>query len=173
MSLAQDSNLDRAQMRLLNGHIEACPQCRQTWEAMNEVSRLLHAAPLAEPSPGFVQRFEARLAYHLEQRRRVMVWLLMGIGAIALALLALPSLVGVLSLTGRLLLPDATIAYLNGLLDWTYLVVTALFEAAGVLIRYVCTGPTAPLCLAIGAVAASLVALWTKFLVGRLSRQRA
>ena len=90
MSLAQDSMLSSMQTRLLHTHVAACPECRTIVEAMTSVSRLFHSASLVEPAPGFVDRFEARLVYHEEQRRRAMIWFLLGIGVVALTLLALP-----------------------------------------------------------------------------------
>jgi predicted anti-sigma-YlaC factor YlaD len=173
MSLAQDGMLDRTQMHVLRTHIDTCPSCRNVWEAMTAVSRVFRAAPMVAPASGFVQRFEARLAYREELRRRAMIWLLLGIGVVALALLALPSILGALSLTGRLVLPYAVVTYLQGLFDWTYLVVSALLQAAWILIRYVCAGPAGPVCVALIAVAGAMIAMWTKFLMDRLARQRA
>jgi len=172
MSLAQDSALDRTHTHLLHTHIDACASCKSLWEEMTATSRLFRAAPMVEPHAGFVQRFETRLAYHEEQRRRAMIWLMLGIGAVTLTLLALPSLWGVLSVTGQLVLPYPVIAYIQGLLTWTAIVVRALVEAAGVLIRYLCTGPAGPLCLTVIAIAGALVATWTRFWVGRLARQQ-
>jgi len=172
MSLAQDGMLDRAQSHLLHEHLANCRECRLTWEAMNEISQVFHAAPMLEPEPGFVRRFQARLTYREEQHRRAMIWALLGIGVIALTILALPSLIETLSFTGSLLLPYRVVAYVQGLMNWIYILVSDLLEAAWLLIRYVCTGPAAPACLALAATAAAAVAMWTKFLVGRLSARR-
>lgn len=172
MSLAMDGMLSAAQAQLLHGHIATCPACAATWERMTALSRALRQAPLVEPRPGFVERFEARLAYRQERRRRTMIWVLLGIGTIALAVLALPSLLGALRLTGHLVLPYEIVVHIQGLLDWLYLVVTALGEAAWVLVRYMCAGPLGPTCLILITVAAAAIALWTKVLVGRLSAQR-
>jgi predicted anti-sigma-YlaC factor YlaD len=172
MSLAQDGMLDRSQSQLLHQHIADCSQCRLTWEAMNEISRMFRSAPMLEPEIGFVRRFEMRLVYREEQHRRAMIWALLGIGVIALTILALPSLIGALSFTGTLVLPYHVVAYVQGLMNWIYIVVSEFLEAAWLLIRYVCTGPAAPVCVALAATAAAAVAMWTKFLVGRLSGQR-
>ena len=172
MSLAQDGVLNRTQTHLLHVHIAACPPCLVIWESMTEILRMFHAAAIVEPAPGFVARFEKRLAYRQEQRRRALVWLLLGIGTIALAFLAAPSLLGALSLTGRLVLPYQVVTYIQGLLGWISVVISAFADAAFLLVRYVCTGPAGPACLALVAVAGSLVAVWTRFLVGRLAAQR-
>jgi hypothetical protein len=172
MSLAQDGMLDRTQMRLLHAHMAVCPPCAEIWESMATISRVFHAAAMVKPAAGFLARFEARLAYRQEKRRRAMVWLLLGIGAIALTALAMPSLLRALSLTGRIVLPYQVVTYVQGLLGWVSLVVTALADAIFLLVRYVCTGPAGPACLALVAVAGSLVAIWTRFLVGRLATQR-
>jgi anti-sigma factor RsiW len=172
MSLALDGMLGPTETRLLHGHIASCPSCADTWEAMHHVSSLLRAAPIAEPQSDFVKRFEARLAYRAEQRRRTLVWMLLGIGAIVLALLALPSLVGVLRLTGQLVLPYQVIAYARDTMNWLYLVTNAFLEAAWTLIRFACTGPNAGACLLLAALAASMVVLWTRLVVSRLAGQR-
>jgi hypothetical protein len=172
MSLAQDGMLDQAQIRLLHNHIASCRECRVTWQAMNEISQLFHAAPMLSPEPGFVQRFETRLMYREEQHRRTMIWALLGIGFIALFILALPSLINALSFTGNLVLPDQVVAYVRGVLSWLYIVVSALADAAWLLIRYMCTGPAGPACVALIATAAAAVTLWTRFLVGRLATRR-
>jgi predicted anti-sigma-YlaC factor YlaD len=173
MSLAQDGMLDRTQTRLLHKHIATCPPCMTVWESMTIVSQMLRAAPMVEPIPGFTKRFEIRLAYREEQHRRAMVWLLLGIGAIALGFLALPSLLGALSITSRLVLPYEVVTYFYGLLNWLHVIISAVLDTIGILVRYVCTGPAGPACLALITVAGALIALWTRFLVGRLTAQRA
>ena len=45
-------------------------------------------------------------------------------------------------------------------------------DAAFLLARYACTGPAGTACLALVAVAGAFVAIWTRFLVGRLAAQR-
>ena len=171
MSLALDGMLSPTETRLLHSHIASCPSCASTWQAMQHVSSMLRAAPIAEPQRDFVKRFEARLAYQAEQRRRTMVWMLLGIGAIALALLALPSLLGVLRLIGLLVLPYQVIAYARGVANWLYLVANAFLKASWTLARFACTGPTAGTCLLLGVVAAGMIVLWTRLVVGRLAGQ--
>ena len=173
MSLALDGMLGPTETRLLHSHIAECPSCAQTWQAMRQVSTMLRAAPIVEPQSGFVKRFEARLAYQTEQRRRTLVWALLGIGAVVLALLALPSLLGVLRLTGQLVLPYQIIAYARVMMDWLYLLINAFLEASWTLVQFVCTGPTAGMCLLLAAAAASVVVLWTRLVVGRLAGHRA
>ena len=100
MSLAQDGLLNSTQTRLLHTHLARCPRCQAQWETMTLVSRMLHSAPMMKPLPGFAARFESRLVRQGEKRRQAMIWLLLGIGVVALTILALPSLVGVLRFTG-------------------------------------------------------------------------
>ena len=64
-----------------------------------------------------------------------MIWFLLGIGVVALTLLALPSLISVLRLTGYLVLPYQTVAYIQHLLNWIYIVLDAFFGSAWVLCR--------------------------------------
>lgn len=139
---------------------------------MNEISQLFRAAPMLQPEPGFVRRFEVRLTYREEQHRRAMIWALLGIGVIALAILALPSLINALSLTGSLVLPYQVVVYVHSFLNWLYIVLSALLEAVWLLVRYACTGPAGPACVALAATAAAAVLLWTKFLIGQLTSRQ-
>jgi hypothetical protein len=173
MSLALDGMLSSTETRLLHSHMATCPLCASTWQAMQQASSMLRAAPFAEPEPGFVERFEARLAYQAEQRRRTMIWMLLGIGAIVLALLALPSALDVLRLTGHLVLPYRVIAYATGVLDWFYLLASALLEAVGTLARSVCRGANVGAYMLLAIVPVALAVLCARLVIGRLAGQRA
>jgi hypothetical protein len=140
---------------------------------MQQASSMLRAAPLVAPEVGFVERFEARLAYQAEQRRRTMIWMLLGLGAMVLALLALPSVFDVLRLTGHVVLPYRVTAYATAVLDWLYLLTSALLEAVGTLARSVCSGANTGACVLLVAVPAALIVLWTRLVIGRLAGQRA
>lgn len=172
MSLAQDGLLDRTQMRLLHAHIADCSPCESVWQTMTAVSRLLRQTEMVEPEAGFVSRFEERLAFRAEQRRRALVWLVLGMGTVTLALLALPSILGALRLTGNLVLPYPAITYLQDVVSWLGLVVISLLDAGWLLVRHACTGPGARLCIALTTAMGALVALWTRLLVGRMAHQR-
>lgn len=172
MSLALDGMLGPTETHLLHAHVASCPSCAATWKAIRQVSSMLRAAPMAEPQPGFVARFEARLAYQAERRRRTLVWVVLALGAIVLILLALPSVLGILRLTGRLVLPYQVIAYAEVTMNWLYLVSHALVEAFWTLVRSVCTGPSASACLLLAAAAALALVMWTRAVVSRLTGQR-
>lgn len=172
MSLAQDGMLSGTQTHLLHTHIATCASCRKTWETMTALSQILRAAPMRAPAPGFVQRFEARLAYQQEQRRRAMVWLLLGVGVVALGLLALPSIWNALSLAGYLVLPYQVFSYLEGIANWFLITFEALADAAWVLVRYLCSSRALPACLALMAAAGLLLVVWTRFVFGRLAKRQ-
>lgn len=167
MSLAQDGMLNSTQTRLLHTHLAACPPCQTEWEAMTFVSRMFRATPMVAPAPGFVARFQTRLAYREEQRRRMMIWLLLGIGAFALLALTLPSLIGVLCFTGRLILPYQVVAYVQGLVNWVSIASAAFANALWVLIRYAVTSPAGLACLGSIAAIGILAIIWMRFLLGR------
>ena len=118
MSLAQDGMLSSTQTRLLHGHMAVCPPCQTTWEAMNLVSQMLHAAPMVAPAPGLALRVQKKLEYRKERRRRAVTGLLLGLGALVILVLALPSLMGALWLAGRMVLPYSVIASIEGIVTW-------------------------------------------------------
>jgi predicted anti-sigma-YlaC factor YlaD len=172
MSLAQDGMLNSTQSHLLHTHLAACPPCQAQWEAMTLISQMFHAAPMVTPIPGFAARFQARVAYRREQRRQALILVLLSVGVIAIAILSLPSLFGVLSFAGQLILPYRIITYIQGLFDWVYIVLSALADAAWVLIRHFATTPAGLAFIGSVAVAGALVLVWTRLLVGRLATQR-
>jgi hypothetical protein len=167
MSLAQDGLLSSTQTRLLHAHLASCTSCQTEWEAMTFVSQMFRSTPMVSPSSGFVERFQTRLAYREEQRRGLMIWLLLGMGAFALLALTLPSLIGVLCLTGRLILPYQVIAYIQGLLNWVSMASVALADALWVLIRYTATKPAGLAFLGSVAVIGILSGIWMRSLIGR------
>jgi hypothetical protein len=128
---------------------------------------MFRAAPMLAPSPGFVERFQAKMAYREEQRRRGMVWLLLGMGAFALLALTLPSLIGVLCFTGRLILPYQILVYVQGILNWTSMASIALADALWVLVRYGITRPAGLACLGSVAAVGIVGIIWMRSLIGR------
>jgi anti-sigma factor RsiW len=92
MSLWLDGRLIQAEIERVEEHVATCPDCRTALDALRHVDRLLSAAPLVLPAPGFTLRFQARLAARHRRRR---TWA----GIITLGLATL----GILLVTGVLL----------------------------------------------------------------------
>ncbi len=87
-----DGVLSDSNHRQLLAHLETCYDCRDDWDALNTLEQLLNKPALAVPAPGFANRVEARLD-HLEAQRRTLLGGLILLGAaMALCLLAVPSL---------------------------------------------------------------------------------
>jgi hypothetical protein len=169
MSLAQDGLLNGIESRRLHEHLATCAECKAQWDAMMIVSQMFHAAPMVGPSPGFMFRLEAKMAYRQEQRRRAMIILLLAVGAIALLLLALPSIIGLVGATGRLLLPYWLVAYVQGALNWGYMVLRSLSDAAWLLIRNFATTSGGLACISSAVIAAVLFVLWVPLMMGRMA----
>jgi len=95
MSLWLDSELSPAEVGRLDVHLEGCVTCRDTWAAMQRVSRLFAEAPLVSPPEDFTSRVMSRLAQR--QARRAPVWgaLVLFLGAGTLTLLVTAQLLGV------------------------------------------------------------------------------
>jgi hypothetical protein len=172
MSLAQDGMLSSTQTRLLRAHLAACLPCQTEWEAMTVVSQVFRSVPPVAPLPGFVERFQTRLAYREEQRRRVMIWLLLGIGAFTLLALTLPSLIGILCFTGRLILPYQAVVYIQRLLHWVTMASIALADALWVLIRYAATTPTGLVFMGSAVAIGILGVIWMRLILARRTLAR-
>jgi len=117
MSLWLDGRLVQAEVEQVEEHIATCADCRMALDALRHVDRLLSAAPLVLPAPGFTLRFQARLA---ARRRRRRTWA--GILTLGLATL------GILLVTGVLLA-------LYGLQWWEFLTASGwLGQGVGLLL---------------------------------------
>jgi len=162
MSLAQDGMLSSTQTRLLHGHMAVCPPCQTTWEAMNLVSQMLHAAPMVAPAPGLALRVQKVLEYRQERRRRAITGLLLGLGVLVILVLALPSLMSALWLAGRMVLPYPVIASIEGIVSWGGAALRALSDAAWVVIRFAATNPTVRTSLAAGTIAGAGSVIWMR-----------
>jgi anti-sigma factor RsiW len=117
MSLWLDGRLVQAEVEQVEEHTATCPDCRTALDALRHVDRLLSAAPVALPAPGFTLRFQARLA---ARRRRRRTWA--GILTLGMATL------GILLVTGTLLA-------LYGLEWWEFLTASGwLGQGVGLLL---------------------------------------
>ncbi len=110
--------LSPEQNAILQEHLRYCPECSQLQAAWGEVQFRLHSAGEVSPVPGFVSRFQQRLALQRVKRQRRNVWVLF-LGAAGMALVILSfffwQIVGVFSSPASLL---SGLVYL-----WTYVFV--------------------------------------------------
>lgn len=173
MSLAQDGLLDGSQNRLLHRHLADCPMCQAQWEAMTLVSRMLRSEPMLSPSPGFVARFEDRLARRGERRQQFLVGLLLGIGVITLALLALPSVWNTLYLAAQVVLPHQTFVAVEAFVGWVAFMGRTLLDTGWLLVRHLAIRPEGWACLGSAALMGLLAAVWMRFLWARTGTLRA
>ena len=96
----------------------------------------------------------------------------MGLGALVLLALALPTLVGVLRFAGRTFLPYPLIAYGQGIVNWLAVALRTLSEAAWVLCRFAATNPTVQSSLALGAIVGAASVIWMRFVFRTRGPQR-
>ena len=95
--LLSAANLTPQEHVQLQEHLNSCESCRQLSEAWQEVEYQLKAAPMRSPEPGFILRWQNRLAQEQQrsQRLQTVTVLALGVGAalslvLLLGLLALP-----------------------------------------------------------------------------------
>ncbi len=92
MMEALDGALSDADREQLLAHQETCLGCRNDWDALNALEQLLTRPALMPPAPGFADRVEARLDHFEAQRRTLLGGLILLGAAMALCLIAVPSL---------------------------------------------------------------------------------
>ncbi|MCS6844239.1 MAG: zf-HC2 domain-containing protein [Caldilineales bacterium] len=72
MSLALDALLSPPEQQAFHQHLASCAQCRSRWLTWQQLDRMLMAAPLVGPAPGFVARVDQRLRRRQASRERLL-----------------------------------------------------------------------------------------------------
>ncbi|HUG33495.1 MAG TPA: hypothetical protein VMJ90_01905 [Anaerolineales bacterium] len=118
--LLNDMPLTAEQKRQLDSHVRNCTYCA----ALARTEKVLHAARLASPAPGFVTRFQARLAAKIAADRR-RLW----IGSIVFTMsgLAFLALIGMPYLASFVASPAQ---WITVLVEWGVFLLTTLLATA-------------------------------------------
>jgi anti-sigma factor RsiW len=101
--LLSEPPLTLEQKEELNTHLQSCPQCRKLAAGWKGALQQISAVSMAEPAPGFSQRWQNSLAERRRRKQKMTIrWLLLGL--IFAAAVSLTSLV--LFLTNTIALLD-------------------------------------------------------------------
>ncbi|HHS98546.1 MAG TPA: hypothetical protein ENK08_11775 [Chloroflexi bacterium] len=146
----------------LADHIARCPECREAWERLRAVERLLREAPVASAPTGFAGRVLARVDRRRRVRRTVLGSLTLIIATAAGGILGLGA--AVWSLSGLF-------QFLDLLLRAAPTLIPRLADVAGTLLRSLCLTVDALtawlLLLAICGLVAAVAANWVWWRVVR------
>ncbi len=167
MSLQLDNLLDQEQAAQLQAHLAECAACRQEWDAMCAVSKLLEAAPMAMPAPGLSLRVTRRVERRAARRRRVLsilgvllgsagLWMAAGLLTAALLAVLWRAPLQVLWTAVGLPLARNALSIMGVLLNALYAVSSELSRR-----------PTAIILLGYAVVAFGLTLLWTQVVFRR------
>ncbi len=75
--ILSDTSLPESEFRQLQKHLELCEQCQDLYARWHAARHHLQSAPLAEPTPGFSERWKTCFARHTAQKTdRSLLWLL-------------------------------------------------------------------------------------------------
>jgi predicted anti-sigma-YlaC factor YlaD len=172
MSLWIDNQLTQNEIREIEAHTAMCLTCRTSLEALKRLDRLLSAAPLVSPVPGFSNRFQARLAAR-HHRRRTWAGLLTLTGATLVLLLGAVAvlIVSGLALWGNLpislISPQAT----SLLLDLGKAVAASL-NLVWLIVSALARGLQHPAFIVFMAATAVLIAIWMQIVARRVFVRR-
>jgi len=165
ISLWLDNELSRPEILELQRHLQQCPLCQQTYQAMKEVDTVFRqaAVTMAKPSAGFTARFEKRLTRHRASRRHL--WL--GIIILLLGTLffaGISAVAGGVTLisAGSSLLDISIVYYGIALLGSTVSEVRLFATLAELALKLAILVMSQPLFWAYVAVAMGLAALWVR-----------
>jgi hypothetical protein len=111
MSLALDNLADEAEAAKFEAYLATYPTLAIQWQGWQRLHQHFVALPAAEPTTGFVERFEVHL---LQQERRRRLWLGVTIGVITL-LLWVGVMVGLFSMGAYLVVNQGS--WLNALIQ--------------------------------------------------------
>lgn len=103
--------LTAEERRALRAHLGECQSCQRLAEKWQTVSLQLRARPMAEPRPGFAQRWQLSLAERRAREQRRQAWKVFG-------LLAAGALFILLLLSGYLLATTSTTEWLARLVNF-------------------------------------------------------
>ncbi|GAB4543927.1 MAG: hypothetical protein Kow0063_37490 [Anaerolineae bacterium] len=172
MSLWLDQQLAEGEVRQVEAHIAACPDCRAALDELRRLDRLLSAAPTLSPVPGFTKRFQARLAARRQRRRTWAGLLVLATATLALSLGTAAFLaITTLSLWGNLpinnLLPEVA-----GLLLDLGRAMAAFLNLAWLIVSAVARGLRHPVFIAYVAATTLLIAAWAQIVTRRIHAYR-
>ena len=163
MSLWLDGELSSAQISDLKAHMGICSTCQSALRAMTRTDEVLKSAPTVSPAPGFVTRFQTRLA---ARRRRRHSW----VGVVVLTLTTIAVVLAaivVFAIFGLTAWREVLGVSTSGLLGQGIEMFIALGEGGAALLRIglLVTGALGqglrhPACVAYAAGTAVLVAIW-------------
>jgi len=167
MSLWLDQRLTQDEIRQVEAHTATCPTCHAVLDGMRQVDRLLTAAPMMAPAPGFTLRFQTRLA---ARRRRRRTWA--GLVILALATLTLSLvIVALLAASGlalweSLAISGVLVEGIGVLLDLGKAWVT-LLKLTWLVLSALSRGLRHPIFIAYVVATAILTAAWTQVVARR------
>ncbi len=172
MSLWLDNRLTQGEIRQVESHTATCPACRALLDAIHRVDRLLAAAPMMSPAPGFTARFQARLS---SRRRRYRTWA--GLVTLALATLALSlATMILLAIPGLTLWENLStsgmLAQSIGLLLDLAQACVALLKLAWLIVGALARGLRHPIFIAYIVATAILTVVWAQVVTRRVLAHR-
>jgi predicted anti-sigma-YlaC factor YlaD len=168
MSLWIDGQLTEDEIRHIETHAAACASCRTYLDALRRLDRLLSAAPMIAPVPGFTERFQARL---VTRRRRSRTWA----GLLTLTLATLVLLLGataVLAASGLTLWDNFAITGLTGLLLDLGKAMAVSFNLTWLILSALARVLRHPVFIAYFAATAILIAAWTQIITRHVRAHR-
>ncbi|GAB4496226.1 MAG: hypothetical protein OHK0052_05800 [Anaerolineales bacterium] len=121
--LMQPEPLPPPDAQALQAHLRDCPRCTNLHSALTEVNLLFHHAPTVLPTPGFTQRWQARLQHRQKVIERRQAWLVLALSAgAALAFLLLLLMLVALTLQSP---ANWFLALIGQITQWVYFLATA------------------------------------------------
>jgi predicted anti-sigma-YlaC factor YlaD len=166
MSLALDQSLDPGEARSLEEHLSQCSTCREEWEAMQRLSRLLTDAPLMDPPPGFADRVMQRLARRRTRKQGLWAGAALLVACLSLVALALPETVRWLAMLWQVLTEPALLSHGAKLVAQLLDLAESLGRACWLVSAAFFSSFNQPVLLGYSFLVLALTALWIYLVAG-------
>jgi len=167
MSLSLDDALTTDEARQLQMHLERCQGCQAKWNSMKRISQLFADAPLVPPPAGFAAKVSQRLAQREARRRWILGGLILLLGIIALAVLALPAIIGAFMTLLQLLSCSPLLSHGPQLILKLISIGRPLVKAVWLAITALVSPSGHPILVSYSLVVFALTALWVRLVSGR------
>jgi anti-sigma factor RsiW len=166
MSLRLDDLLVEEEQRALDAHLATCPDCRQTWAALQRVSAMLMSAPEMLPAPDFTARVMGKIAERRSRQQLVAGYTVLTLGLLLLLALPLSYLLGPLSWASKSGTLSAIWSEAPSFAVRIASIASSFADACALLMKALLTVTPKFILVAVALLGSALTILWIRLISG-------
>ena len=167
MSLSLDDALTADEARQLQMHLGFCQSCQARWISMKRISQLFTDAPMVPPPADFAVKVSQRLAQREARRRWILGGLILLMGIIVLAVLALPAIIAARTALEQLPIYSLLLSHGLQLILKLISVARPLAKAGWLAITALLSPSGRPILISYSFAVFALTAFWVRLVSGQ------